>query len=465
MRYGKSVFPRSTLVGLCLLFLLTLLVSPTHAAGNTVLDVAWHDGACATWVRAVNTTDLNVLLTLKGPFTVFVPNDTAYAAMPAAERARMMQNNTTLRQALLYYIVPGRLTAADLQGRASVMTALGVPLRIEQRDGALWLDGIARVVATDQIASNGIVHMVDAVLPLPSIAQTTATPGQIRPGSLLALLAADGRFTQFVSDITTVGMEPLLNNHGQFTVFAPTDAAYATLANRGALLANHRLLRQMLLYHLVRGVVPAAELTTGATLPTALGRPLSVSATAGTPLLNGQARVVQGDMRATNGVAHAIDVVLRPSAGAYDSPDLRPILNRNPGNILDVMANDPQLSRFVTRIQYSGLENLLVQHRPFTVFAPTNAAIDALPPEFTCACMENRTLLKELMLFHIVPGRYSAAQLAEQSALRSAFGESIPLTQTANGPLIDGAQLVVRDIQATNGVIHVVDVVLRPAGR
>lgn len=466
MRIGKHALTRIALTSMSLIVLLLVVATPARAAGNTVLDVAYHDGACMTWVRAVNSTHLTSLFTLHGPFTVFVPSDSAFAALPPAERERVFANNTALRQLLLYHAVPEYLLAADLRGRSTVTTALGEPLRLEQRDGALWLNGYARVVASDQLASNGVVHMVDAVLLPPQVRQTLATPRNVTPGSLLALLAADDRFDTFVSDIVTAGLQPLLNSHGPFTVFAPTDDAYAALTDRGALLANHRLLRQMLLYHLVPGAYAAADLGGVSALATAAGRPLALGRDSGALLLDGRARVTAADLRATNGVLHAIDTPLRPTAGAFDNPQPRPTVNRIPNNVLQVMDNDPQLSQFVTRLEYAGLENLLTQHGPFTVFAPTNAAIAALPPEFTCVCMENHTRLKALMLFHLVPGRYTAAQLDGLRGLRTALGETLDVAVDADGVLLDGsARLVVRDVPAANGVIHVIDVVLRPAGR
>lgn len=459
-----GLFRRRLFVLIGLPVLLLILIGRASAA-NTVLDVAYNDGRFNTWTMLVNRVALTNLVTRHGPFTVFPPTDAAFAALPAGALDALMADNTRLRQTLLYHIVPGKLTKAQLAAQTSWRTALGEPLTVRTADGALLLNNTARVIWADRPASNGMVHGIDAVLTPPPVTPRQPVPPSpsIQPGSLLDVLNRDPRFSLFVSQVVTAGMEHLYNRRGPFTIFAPTNAAFEALPG-GLLcecLTNHTKLRQLVLYHMAQGRLPAADLTGRSALRTTLGKDVQLAVVGGTLTLDGRARVTQSDLPAVNGMIHVLDAVLIPPPGDYGPPQVA-----RPGegsSILHVLYADPRLDRFAGLMSSAGLGDLLTKHGPFTVFAPTNAAFELLSPDELCPCLENRTFLKQRMLYHIAIGRWDGAAVAGQTQLRTALGKPLTISTLDGRVVLDGrAQVVVTDLPAANGVIHVIDVVLRP---
>jgi uncharacterized surface protein with fasciclin (FAS1) repeats len=144
-------------------------VGTGHAADKNIVDTAVAAGSFNTLVKAVQAADLTSTLEGKGPFTVFAPTDEAFAKLPAGTVESLLkpENKEKLRAILTYHVVAGDLSAAQVAKLSSVKTVEGAELKIVVKDGSVMVDN-AKVVKADIHASNGIIHVIDAVMLPPS---------------------------------------------------------------------------------------------------------------------------------------------------------------------------------------------------------------------------------------------------------------------------------------------------------
>lgn len=131
-----------------------------------IVDTAVAAGSFTTLVTAVQAADLVDTLKGQGPFTVFAPNDDAFAKIPAADLNALVADKAALTNVLTYHVVAGKVMAADVVNLTSAKTVQGQDLKIEVKDGNVFVNG-AKVIATDIETSNGVIHVLDTVV-LPS---------------------------------------------------------------------------------------------------------------------------------------------------------------------------------------------------------------------------------------------------------------------------------------------------------
>ncbi len=278
----------------------------------------------------------------------------------------------------------------------------------------------------------------------PDAAPTAETAAKGSADDLVSVAKAAGLNT-LLTCVTTAGLEL---PEGPVTIFAPTDAAFAKLpeatveellspAGRGALTA-------ILTYHVVPGVRSSAEVLNARSLPSLNGQPLTVDAAEGS--IAG-ASIVAVDVPFDGGVVHVIDSVMLP--------EQRPIAV--------IAAADERLTTLLTAVKTAGLARSLDgENGPWTVFAPVDSAFAALP-EGTVAKLlkpENRQDLTAILGLHVVPGRIAARELLAKKRLTSFMGQPVEVALDGGRITVGGAGLVATDIQAANGVIHLIDTVL-----
>lgn len=129
--------------------------------------------------------------------------------------------------------------------------------------------------------------------------------------------------------------------------------------------------------------------------------------------------------------------------------------------VMDLARANPNLSTLVTAIEEAGLDEVLAGAGPFTVFAPTDAAFDALPPATLDALLQDRELTS-VLTYHVAAGRFTSDNLTATQVVRTVQGENVNVTVEAGRVRVDGAMVTQADIQGSNGVIHVIDAVLLP---
>jgi uncharacterized surface protein with fasciclin (FAS1) repeats len=224
---------------------------------------------------------------------------------------------------------------------------------------------------------------------------------------------------------------------------------------------NKAQLADILTYHVVAGRYTAADLTDGLMLTTVEGKQLKIGRSGGKVTVNGSAMVETADVISSNGVTHVIDSVLMPPAGvmvggALMTPSL---------NIVENALNAKNVTTVVAAVKAAGLVETLSGKGPFTVFAPTNAAFDKLPAGTVDTLLqpENKTQLAKILTYHVVAGRYTAADLTDGKQLKTVEGDMLTIGNKNGMITVNGSATVeTKDVISTNGVTFVIDTVLMP---
>lgn len=257
-----------------------------------------------TLAAAVTAAGLAETLKGKGPFTVFAPTDAAFSAIQSdVDNLMKPENKVQLAQILKGHVVSGNVKAADLKD-GEILTALdGSKLLVNISNGKVMV-GDATVTMKDVEASNGVVHLIDKVI----------LPAKPKEKVMDIVAIASESAKTLAAAVTAAGLVETLQGNGPFTVFAPTDAAFAAIQKDVDNLLkpeNKAKLANILTYHVVAGKAMAADLMDGQELTTVQGTKLKVSVKNGKVMING-ANVVSADIPASNGVIHVIDKVMMP---------------------------------------------------------------------------------------------------------------------------------------------------------
>lgn len=288
--------------------------------------------------------------------------------------------------------------------------------------------------------------------PAPTKPAPTAT---MAPKTIVDIAVADGRFTTLVAALQAAGLDKTLAGAGPFTVFAPTDDAFAKLPKGTVedLLKpeNKEKLVQILTYHVVSGAVMAKDVSMLKSADTLAKLPVTVNAKDGKVMIN-EANVILADIVASNGVIHVIDAVLLPPEETSGK------------DIVDTAVADGRFKTLAAALQAGGLVETLKGKGPFTVFAPTDDAFAKLPKETLEALLkpENKEQLVGILTYHVVPGTLMAADVVKETLLNSVNGAPVQVKVDMDKVYVNDAQIILTDIKASNGVIHVIDTVLLP---
>lgn len=275
--------------------------APTSTAPTqNIVQIASSNPRLSTLVSAVQAAGLASTLEGPGPFTVFAPTNAAFKKLGKKTLTALLADPSALSKVLLYHVAPGKLMAADVVGKSSTTTAdSNLPIAFQALNGKVFVNN-ARILVTDIQATNGVIHVIDTVLQPPT-------------KDIVDTLASRPNAKTLVSAVQAANLAATLKGSGPFTVFAPTDAAFAKLGKKtlNALLADPTTLSSILTYHVLSGEVfsPAAAKLTSA--KTVNGANITISVKKGSLFIN-NARVVTADVLTTNGVIHVIDTVLLP---------------------------------------------------------------------------------------------------------------------------------------------------------
>ena len=275
-----------------------------------------------TLVTAVKAADLVDALSGTGPFTVFGPNNDAFAALPTGtvEEVLKPENKALLQSVLKYHVVSGKYLISDLSDKQQLITLQGQVLTVSKKDGKTLIND-AEVETSDVLQSNGVAHVIKKVL-LPDTNPTVGGMAMYRTKNLIENVTTAPNLTTLVAAVKAGGLVESLQTPGPITVFGPDNDAFAKLpaGTVETLLKPENLttLQGYLKYHVVAGKYLTADLKDGQELTTLNGQKLTVikkdrkvqiKSTSGNIATINTADVVQ-----SNGVAHVIDSVLLPTA-------------------------------------------------------------------------------------------------------------------------------------------------------
>lgn len=300
------------LATVCVAGVLSACGSGSDDSEPTVVGVAQGDPRFSVLAEAVAAADLAGTLSGPGPFTVFAPTNDAFTALLAelgVSKQQLLTDKALLRTVLQYHVLGAQVPKASVPAGKAITTLQGGVFKIDSTAGGLVVtDGRnrqAKILATDVMASNGVVHVIDKVL-LPANKTLVATAQALPDFSIL------------VEAVVAAGLVDTLNGTGPYTVFAPTNAAFAKLLDelglsKEQLLANKALLTQVLTYHVLPARVLKAEVPVGAAITTVQGQTFTIdSALAITDGRGRKAGITATDVLASNGVIHVLDTVILP---------------------------------------------------------------------------------------------------------------------------------------------------------
>ncbi|MBX2799952.1 MAG: fasciclin domain-containing protein [Myxococcales bacterium] len=285
------------------------------------------------------------------------------------------------------------------------------------------------------------------------------TPAFAQDGDIVAVASANEDFETLVAAVQAAELVETLQGEGPFTVFAPNDAAFEALDEgvvEGLLKPEAKAdLTAVLTYHVVSGKILAADVAAGS-VETVQGDTLDITVGEdGTVMVDG-AKVVATDVMATNGVIHVIDAVVMPTVEEPPPPEPDPTL-------VSVAAGNPDFSTLVSAIEAAGLVDTLSGEGPFTVFAPTNDAFAKVDPDALADLLkpENKDQLVAVLTYHVLPGKVMAADVSS-GKVATAQGDTVKIKAKKGTVRVNKATVTATDIEAPNGVIHVIDTVLMP---
>lgn len=290
-------------LGVTVAVLALFTAGTVYAADNgkqNIAATAQKAGNFETLLAAAKAAGLAEALTKDGPFTVFAPTDNAFAKLPEGTVEALLNDVPKLKTILSYHVVPETLMAKDVVARGSLPTLLGQSAKVDVGEGVMI--GGAKVVQTDIACSNGVIHVVDSVM---------------MPADIVDLAVGSGKFNTLVAAVKTAGLVETLKGDGPFTVFAPTDDAFAKLPSGTveSLLKpeNRDKLTAILTYHVVPGRVMASDVMKMKSAKTVQGQSLTIMADTKSGSVNVDgANVTQTDIQGLNGVIHVIDEVILP---------------------------------------------------------------------------------------------------------------------------------------------------------
>jgi uncharacterized surface protein with fasciclin (FAS1) repeats len=409
-----------------------VLLPPT----TTVVDIIVNSEDHNTLEAAVIAAELADDLSGDGPFTVFAPTDAAFTALPEGTIETLLEDPTgDLAQILLYHVVGAKALSSSLEDGQMITTLQGKDVKVKIEDGKVYIND-AMVTVADIMADNGVVHMIDAVLLPPTT-------------TVVDIIVSSEDHTTLEAAVIAAELADDLSGDGPFTVFAPTDAAFAALPEGTveALLEDPTGdLAQILLYHVVGAKALSSSLEDGQMITTLQGKDVKVKIEDGKVYIN-DAMVTVADVMADNGVVHVIDAVLLPPNGSIAA---------------FIKANE-SLGMLAAALKETGLDEILSGKGPFTLFAPTDAAFNAHVSGVNAQGLKSASSdLTELLLYHVVETEALSSGLFDGQKVKTVQGDELEISFVNGDVYVNDAKVVMADVKTGNGVIHVIDAVLVP---
>lgn len=428
-----------------------------------IVETAQATADLSSLVAAVIEADLATTLSGSGPFTVLAPTNAAFAEFMSTNGWADVTEipDAALEQVLLNHVISGTVTSTGLSSLGAGYTntlatgAGGNNMSLYfDATSSVKFNNLATVITPDVTASNGVVHIIDKVITLPSIVDHASNnPGFSNLVS--ALGAADGNLVN------------VLNGAGPFTVLAPDNTAFSNFlsANNFASLADvpTDVLSQVLLNHVINGAISSTDLTglgNGYTNTSATGagnNSMSIYYNTDSGVkFNGISTVTTADVVGTNGIIHAVDTVIGlPTVVDFATAD------PNFSSLVAALTRESSFTYVATLSTANG-----TSPAPFTVFAPTNTAFVDLLTELNLASLADipTATLESTLNTHVVTNANVQDSGLSDGMMISTLGGMLTANVTGGATLTDPnnrvSNITFTNVQAANGVIHVIDKVL-----
>ena len=274
--------------------------------------------------------------------------------------------------------------------------------------------------------------------------------------NLVQVAASNGQFKTLVNLLVVSKLDKVLQSHNEFTVFAPTDEAFAKLPPEtlASLLepAGRETLKSILKAHVVKGATSLGDFqrpTEGKPLKTLEGTVFRLVGDGPQPMF-GNAQVIVPNVKASNGIVHVINEVLMPGPKQE--------------NIVEIAKSAGSFNTLLAALTAADLANVFAGETPYTVLAPTDEAFSKVPKATLESLLmpENKETLIRILKYHVIAGSVSAKDAISAARAKTLEGSSVSF-ELRDGMLnVNDAKVVKNDLSASNGVIHVIDTVLMP---
>lgn len=366
--------------------------------------------------------------------TLFAPTDAAFAALPAGTIETLLGDPMgALTSILTYHVLGSEVVSTSLANGVAAETLQGQDVIVAIRNDSIFINN-ALVTMEDVQASNGVVHIIDAVLLPPENIVDVVVNSELH--NTLELAVGEAQLAE------------TLSGDGPFTLFAPTDEAFAAVPSEtlNALLGDPLgALTSVLTYHALADSVAAGDLSSGIAVETVNGLKVVVAIRNDSVFINNSVVTIT-DIQAPNGIVHVIDAVLLPQESIVDV-----VVNSQLHNTLEFAVGEAQLA---TTLSDDG---------PFTLFAPTDAAFAALDSNLLNSLLADPTdALASVLTYHAIQDSIVAGDLSSGIAVETVNGKKVIVAIRNDSVFINNSQVILTDIQAPNGVVHVLDAVLVP---
>lgn len=425
---------------------------------QNIVELAQGNSDLSTLVAALSRFPDIVSSLSDGQFTVLAPTNNAFDDLLEAVGQTSLDDipDEVLRSILTYHVIANATLTSDALTNTTVATLSGEDLEVNV-DGGVTFNGSSNVINADVDATNGVVHVIDAVLVNPSI--------QPIVGTVVAPAYFNNNFTTLIAAVQAASpsiLTTLLNSDNK-TLFAPTNDAFAAAGITS--LPDQSTLDDVLTYHVISGIVNSADIADGSSSANTLNGEIYLSKNASGVFINGLTQVTTPDIAASNGVVHVIDRTLMPPSQTIAGIAVEAS-----------QAENPEFTQLVAALsKVPDLLNAADSDGDLTVFAPTDAAFESL---YTALEVENideleqkigNDKLAEVLQHHIVGARVFSTDLVSgnvgtlnQEVSIDVNTLTIEDANVSNPPA--GLVTSMLNILATNGVIHVIDKVLIPQG-
>ncbi|XP_051904037.1 periostin-like isoform X2 [Hippocampus zosterae] len=364
-----------------------------------------------------------------GSFTLFAPSDDAWDRLDASVRSALVGNvNKELYNSLRFHMLERRLLTKDMKDGMSVASAYqDSALRINHYANGVVTVNCARIVHANQVATNGVVHVIDDVI------------GPVS-GTIKGFLDVEDQLSSFSMAALASGAMDKLDRPGHYTLFAPTNAAFDRLGpgHLERLMGDKDVIAALVNYHLLKSVQCSEAIMAGSAYETEEGGSVEVGCDGDSLTVNGVKMVLKKDIVATNGVIHLIDRVLVPDSAK---------------TAVELMGKDQ--STFSDMLSQLGLAAALGPKTEYTLLAPVNAA-------FTDEVMAtDGALLKRLLQNHILKRKVTLDQLYNGQLLETTGGKLLRVFIYRTAACIENACMVRGSKRGSNGVLHLIRTIIR----
>ncbi|XP_047199363.1 periostin isoform X3 [Hippoglossus stenolepis] len=367
----------------------------------------------------------------QGSFTLFAPSNEAWDLLDPSVRSALVSNvNIELYNALHYHMVNRRLLTKGMKDGMTVNSMYhDLGLHINHYSNGVVTVNCARIIHGNQVATNGVVHVIDRVI--------SAVGSTIKD-----VLDVDEDLSSFNAAALASGMMDKLDQPGQFTLFAPTNAAFDKL-NAGYLeriMGNKDVIAALVNYHLLKTVQCSEAITAGSVYETVEGSSIEIGCDGDSLTVNGIKMVLKKDIVTTNGVIHLIDQVLIPDSAK---------------EVMELMGDTQSV--FTDMVSELGLAAAMRPQTEYTLLAPVNGA-------FTNEVMStDQNLLRYILENHILKLKVTLSELYNGQLLETLAGQFLRVFIYRTAVCIENACMLRGGKEGSNGAVHLMNSLIQPA--